>query len=244
MEHPRARGENGQCCVSSMTPRGTSPRTRGKPWYKHVTQFIDRNIPAHAGKTGAQDRRHSHHSEHPRARGENDGQMLRTWLPDGTSPRTRGKHWGDDAESITERNIPAHAGKTMGCFQCFCPTQEHPRARGENTPWGCSGSTVSGTSPRTRGKPRLLRRLVPPGRNIPAHAGKTFTARYRLVAETEHPRARGENPRITFGRLNACGTSPRTRGKLGEFHQGFPFCRNIPAHAGKTQTSTHETPWP
>ena len=51
VDHPRARGENGQCCVSSMTPRGTSPRTRGKPWYKHVTQFIDRNIPAHAGKT-------------------------------------------------------------------------------------------------------------------------------------------------------------------------------------------------
>ena len=91
VEHPRARGENDFPFGSGSMRNGTSPRTRGKPWYKHVTQFIDRNIPAHAGKTGAQDRRHSHHSEHPRARGENDGQMLRTWLPDGTSPRTRGK---------------------------------------------------------------------------------------------------------------------------------------------------------
>ena len=50
-EHPRARGENGLIEPPETTPIGTSPRTRGKR--VGFPQFfrVQRNIPAHAGKT-------------------------------------------------------------------------------------------------------------------------------------------------------------------------------------------------
>ena len=52
---------------------------------------------------------------------------------------------------------------------------------------------AEGSSPLTRGKPRLLRAPAAAKGLIPAHAGKTYP---EAVAEADpgaHPRSRGEN---------------------------------------------------
>ena len=97
--------------------------------------------------------------------------------------------------------------------------------------------THAGTSPRTRGKPTVS--ITPPrsARNIPAHAGKTKTARDRRAASAEHPRARGKNPGFPPRGSERQGTSPRTRGKHLGGAGKLDRTRNIPAHAGKTPVS-------
>ena len=112
------------------------------------------------------------------------------------------------------RNIPAHAGKTKLMVKPLRPTQEHPRARGENQ---CE-----------------FRHSHQAIRNIPAHAGKTCSFAFASRRGTEHTRARGENPRTASVHWSASGTSPRTRGKLMEVARKIAPDRNIPAHAGKT----------
>ena len=97
----------------------------------------DRNIPAHAGKTGIVAPNRVTKPEHPRARGENSSVYLAILRLSGTSPRTRGKReWGKTLLNHTG-NIPAHAGKTTLAPQPATKWQEHPRARGENVPGGC-----------------------------------------------------------------------------------------------------------
>ena len=91
-----------------------------------------------------------------------------------------------------------------------------------------------GSSPLTRGKPRL----VPLGSRglglIPAHAGKTGCRRWWRACDAAHPRSRGENEVAVPVTMDGPGSSPLTRGKLR--HRRWPRHppRLIPAHAGKT----------
>ena len=69
--------------------------------------------------------------------------------------------------------IPAHAGKTVSTPVGALKTGAHPRSRGENVDDGDQAIPRTGSSPLTRGKPR-----VGPAAGfglglIPAHAGKT-----------------------------------------------------------------------
>ena len=131
---------------------GTSPRTRGKLIAAPVPERLDRNIPAHAGKTHYRKPTPNAQEEHPRARGENpylggeetareehprargENAMEAKALSNlgGTSPRTRGKLNRALTDATQNRNIPAHAGKTTGRGRHFRRCREHPRARGEN----------------------------------------------------------------------------------------------------------------
>ena len=49
------------------------------------------------------------------------------------------------------------------------------------------------TSPHTRGEPILFAVVSVTTRNIPAYAGRTATAAFRLTLKEKHPRIRGEN---------------------------------------------------
>ena len=224
--------------VSAGFPVGTSPRTRGKHRRHRGYGARPRNIPAHAGKTFSSCWAIFSAAEHPRARGENitgEGYAL---ADKGTSPRTRGKPIGCRMRCIILRNIPAHAGKTHKPLPHDSRGREHPRARGENE--GRFTVTVArlGTSPRTRGKHHLRKMGQELVRNIPAHAGKTYSLPLPVSAVPEHPRARGENHVTTLTQNLAPGTSPRTRGKHHQRAGEADIIRNIPAHAGKT-TITH-----
>ena len=193
---------------------GTSPRTRGKHFRLGDVVLVERNIPAHAGKTSPVRGTPSLTKEHPRARGENPGGPAENTNILGTSPRTRGKHRYFCSETLHMRNIPAHAGKTYRPFTIVM--------------------YQSGTSPRTRGKLLLKHFWREELRNIPAHAGKTCQAVMVRGWSQEHPRARGENIPRLHQHAAGRGTSPRTRGKLSRKHQRSQSRRNIPAHAGKT----------
>ena len=92
-----------------------------------------------------------------------------------------------------------------------------------------------GSSPLTRGKLGELVHFLRGHRLIPAHAGKTVVEPVWTNVSTAHPRSRGENAREMTGLTQVQGSSPLTRGKLGE-GRGGPGCqRLIPAHAGKTR---------
>ena len=155
-------------------------------------------------------------------------------IRNGTSPRTRGKRKLCVAGFRTTRNIPAYAGKTLLRGFNNPGIQEHPRARGENKDRWKSQAFGFGTSPRTRGKPGRVPKIICHLRNIPAHAGKTPKHRRGQGYSSEHPRARGENGLVVGCGLLIAGTSPRTRGKLFRLSSCRIGRRNIPAHAGKT----------
>ena len=74
--------------------------------------FLERLIPAHAGKTSSRTATHCAARAHPRSRGENftgiDGQRHEA----GSSPLTRGKLTHARRRLTSMRLIPAHAGKT------------------------------------------------------------------------------------------------------------------------------------
>ena len=232
--HPRSRGENSQTSSSASSRAGSSPLTRGKPDQLHVTAVPRRLIPAHAGKT----RRHAPimHKDraHPRSRGENCYNTNGNKGVTGSSPLTRGKRCGLGSSSLTRGLIPAHAGKTVRRRPRWCRRWAHPRSRGENEPPTRATWPASGSSPLTRGKPRLVGADLSPGRLIPAHAGKTCPRPLPRARPAAHPRSRGENQRGEDLLCGGAGSSPLTRGKPSLRPPPRPRSRLIPAHAGKT----------
>ena len=151
-EHPRACGENYNPDSLLNQMGGTSPRMRGKRFSSLTGTRKQGNIPAHAGKTRLFSDAERSDAEHPRACGENWVFIFSTGHFSGTSPRMRGKPNSSRQANSDIRNIPAHAGKTLGSPAGVWSRWEHPRACGENDTEGGAWFTVLGTSPRMRGK--------------------------------------------------------------------------------------------
>ena len=131
--------------------------------------------------------------------------------------------------------IPTHAGKTHSHSLPPITTLAHPRSRGENNPACSTWYPSLGSSPLTRGKPRSTLSASRAQRLIPAHAGKTILATYRLLPIRAHPRSRGENFLEEVQDRAGVGSSPLTRGKPGLIPRDHVEVGLIPAHAGKTQ---------
>ena len=172
-------------------------------------------IPAHAGKTNARRRRAHRPRAHPRSRGENPSSRSPVSAHRGSSPLTRGKQFPLIFCAFRPGLIPAHAGKTPGCFWPAMNTTAHPRSRGENRMIAGAGVLVLGSSPLTRGKQDDCGRGSLSTGLIPAHAGKTSGSRIAFPATRAHPRSRGENLRARPRNTGSCGSSPLTRGKRG-----------------------------
>ena len=213
--HPRSRGENCSFNCFIYRKEGSSPLTRGKLVSSGGARAGPRLIPAHAGKTSRTRAPITFMAAHPRSRGENPEPASRVPRAAGSSPLTRGKPTSEKAESLGDRLIPAHAGKTRSSPTPPQGTAAHPRSRGENVGLQLVGDELAGSSPLTRGKPRAACCLGQIGRLIPAHAGKTGAARLGLVRAWAHPRSRGENRLGARRMTRSQGSSPLTRGKLG-----------------------------
>ena len=98
--------------TSKLATLGSSPLTRGK-LSRFSTYLLEcRLIPAHAGKTTMWILFVSELTAHPRSRGENLSTRQRVHCVTGSSPLTRGKRGNSNVQSIDDRLIPAHAGKT------------------------------------------------------------------------------------------------------------------------------------
>ncbi len=121
-------------------------------------------------------------------------------------------------------------------------SKAHPRSRGENSVTCERSSSISGSSPLTRGKQQrryVFKRLE---RLIPAHAGKTYRFTAACAQPPAHPRSRGENEIARAEDVNSNGSSPLTRGKRSHRSDPPACLRLIPAHAGKTAASWRTRP--
>ena len=171
---------------------------------------------------------------HPRSRGENTIQGATSCGYTGSSPLTRGKHAAPAGAGERCGLIPAHAGKTGRQARGQVAEGAHPRSRGENAAEETAVDIHLGSSPLTRGKPRVYRFIARSPGLIPAHAGKTDDRYIPLIKERAHPRSRGENGRGIRRCRRGVGSSPLTRGKLIPIKTIEHSPGLIPAHAGKT----------
>ena len=175
-------------------------------------------------------------SAHPRSRGENPASPGQDDGTIGSSPLTRGKPAATLGELGGVRLIPAHAGKTGLAAAVDRLRAAHPRSRGENQSTRRPALLQRGSSPLTRGKPRLLQAGGLLRRLIPAHAGKTVGGTDTTLENPAHPRSRGENRFSPPDWPLVSGSSPLTRGKHQDLGYRCDGLRLIPAHAGKTDS--------
>ena len=236
--HPRSRGENRRSSLASSRAAGSSPLTRGKRRPECLRARLDGLIPAHAGKTGTGVGRRGTGQAHPRSRGENHPTRPVPGRYHGSSPLTRGKLAAVNPTFATVRLIPAHAGKTPPRSGWRQTRAAHPRSRGENSRPRGRASRRAGSSPLTRGKHPPRSRQKPTRRLIPAHAGKTELVHRCLSCGRAHPRSRGENSSRVITSPIVRGSSPLTRGKRIAKIAKCALRRLIPAHAGKTASSS------
>ena len=231
---PAHAGKTHEAATVADMSSGSSPLTRGKPCGRQPSGAMLRLIPAHAGKTEFAADRPSVLQAHPRSRGENNGCLAVDTPHVGSSPLTRGKHAEELAHLEQRRLIPAHAGKTArACSRCP-GWRAHPRSRGENREPTRTLQRTCGSSPLTRGKPRVGLGALHRRGLIPAHAGKTRSTQSDSRSPPAHPRSRGENGPGVQPVSPLAGSSPLTRGKRRGDWGGSCLFRLIPAHAGKT----------
>ena len=193
-----------------------------------------RLIPAHAGKTSSEPLSLASRPAHPHSRRENRPMTIVRPIHTDSSPLTRGKRIRLASTRSHFRLIPAHAGKTLTRRPSRSRARAHPRSLGENHARRCQPHAPSGSSPLTRGKHDGPHRSIRRIRLIPAHAGKTILATYRLLPIRAHPRSLGENTMVRTEASAEFGSSPLTRGKLDPAFETSAESRLIPAHAGKT----------
>ena len=90
--HPRVGGENVTATSRLHSPRGSSPRGRGKLLHARDRPGFGRLIPAWAGKTIFVALYQNNETAHPRVGGENGVDFNEADVIGGSSPRGRGKH--------------------------------------------------------------------------------------------------------------------------------------------------------
>ena len=152
----------------------------------------------------------------------------------GSSPRMRGKPTPVITQTVTARIIPAHAGQTPRPCSTRLLGPDHPRACGANALFTGGAMAWNGSSPRMRGKRRVLRVDQIVGRIIPAHAGQTRPRVICVALKPDHPRACGANGNGRGRPTDSAGSSPRMRGKPMRWIEQASRIRIIPAHAGQT----------
>ena len=132
------------------------------------------------------------------------------------------------------RIIPAYAGSTGVPESEMLRAADHPRIRGEHNPRNCSTVAVNGSSPHTRGAPKLTRWTGRQWRIIPAYAGSTLACRESSREGPDHPRIRGEHVVQDEIPDRDTGSSPHTRGAPELPDRIAHRAGIIPAYAGST----------
>ena len=189
--HPRSHGENSpqKSFVSGVT--GSSPLTRGKRRRIDPVPETVGLIPTHAGKTSSSSCITGLSPAHPRSRGQNSSNPGTISVATGSSPLTRGKLGVDALNTLDERLIPAHTGKTTLPPRGLRRGWAHPHSRGENGNKTATAKQPHGSSPLTQGKtsPRNCGRGV--GWFIPVDQGKLICIDENHVAKWKAPECTG-----------------------------------------------------
>jgi len=171
LDHPRTRGDHAKLLGNGIYGKGSPPHTRG-PYVKTGTQNAIYGLtPAHAGTIFPLCCRLCRSWDHPRTRGDHKSQIKNSRFLIGSPPHTRGPLRQGYYGGRTERITPAHAGTITIYLFYFCPTQDHPRTRGDHGSRRALCGYFQGSPPHTRGPyfgHVVGRKLV---RITPAHAG-------------------------------------------------------------------------
>ena len=254
-DHPRSRGVYTSALVALFRLFGSSPLARGLPAHCAPYAQDDGIIPARAGFTAADRRRHHRPGDHPRSRGVYADTVRLAMSTHGSSPlarglrpapRTRplgnpdhprsrgvygdGRHSGCRATGI----IPARAGFTANTLITRSRTKDHPRSRGVYRRGGCPRGSWAGSSPLARGLPQDADGLLQAVRIIPARAGFTWSSESPAPRRWDHPRSRGVYVALAEPTRPVSGSSPLARG-LPRGQQIPDRVRGIiPARAGFT----------
>ena len=129
---------------------------------------------------------------------------------------------------------PAHAGKSKILRNCYLPSRDHPRTRGEKKFSLSLLTNRVGSPPHTRGKVDKNTGKTLYSGITPAHAGKSCLGKRIRWTSWDHPRTRGEKAIRRTYLLYLLGSPPHTRGKAVKFKCHNSITRITPAHAGKS----------
>ncbi len=132
-------------------------------------------------------------------------------------------------------SIPAPAGETTHSCCSTRMAAVHPRACGGNQLIVEIVRTLTGPSPRLRGKLSLADTGGPGDGSIPAPAGETSTIWCSGTTTRVHPRACGGNRAGWTVARGHSGPSPRLRGKRPLHGRARLREGSIPAPAGETR---------
>ncbi len=150
-DHPRACGVHLPNPRTTAMKAGSSPRLRGARDGRRWDEGNRRIIPAPAGCTPNDLVAPLAPTDHPRACGVHVVAVAIEREDDGSSPRLRGAHDRDDADTAGHRIIPAPAGCTVPeAVECR-REMDHPRACGVHEGLRHRVRPVDGSSPRLRG---------------------------------------------------------------------------------------------
>ena len=176
--------------------------------------------------------------DHPRIRGEHHGYFAFRVMMVGSSPHTRGALADGQARRVQAGIIPAYAGSTPTLRPRGGRRGDHPRIRGEHVDKQLARPFFDGSSPHTRGAPRVGCRRTAGRRIIPAYAGSTSVDSGPFQDVRDHPRIRGEHGRSQGAGGDFEGSSPHTRGARVSGRTCTRSGRIIPAYAGSTSSNT------
>ena len=178
-------------------------------------------------------------ADHPRSRGVYQLDDFRAQISVGSSPLARGLHPFIRRWRFSSRIIPARAGFTRRCCQCWTWFRDHPRSRGVYEKSIPSVYARPGSSPLARGLLGVPYVWGGSSRIIPARAGFTSPFSFMAASAMDHPRSRGVYA-ADYGTVDKPeGSSPLARGLL---QCRIPDKRRrwiIPARAGFTRRVSH-----
>ena len=169
--HPRVCGERFTSRERARLTGGSSPRMRGTPDIRERPIGCSRFIPAYAGNASTAAGNAASRPVHPRVCGERGSIHRHVHISSGSSPRMRGTPPLFLCRQFIPRFIPAYAGNAEPSAVPCSTYSVHPRVCGERRRKEGQGSMLSGSSPRMRGTPRILRVGQSAARFIPAYAG-------------------------------------------------------------------------
>ena len=132
-DHPRSRGVYTSALVALFRLFGSSPLARGLPAHCAPYAQDDGIIPARAGFTAADRRRHHRPGDHPRSRGVYHWRSREHVRDAGSSPLARGLRIAKQEIVTAVRIIPARAGFTASGASASASASDHPRSRGVYT---------------------------------------------------------------------------------------------------------------
>ena len=201
-----------------------------------------RIIPALAGATSGATPPDVPSTDHPRSRGGHSLVEVQAWAFPGSSPLSRGPLPPLRADRPGPGIIPALAGATPVRHPDGRTLADHPRSRGGHVFVMTVPVREEGSSPLSRGPPRIPHAARPNRGIIPALAGATRGGKGSRVLEGDHPRSRGGHGRPGTPMRRRRGSSPLSRGPQRGVPDAHVSVGIIPALAGATTTASTGVP--